>query len=384
MNKKQWLPLIGMTIAAFIFNTSEFMPIGLLTDIAQTFHITQTTAGTMITIYSWAVMLLSLPLMILASKYSYKKILLTTLFLFALGQGISAIAFSFPLLIIGRLVIACAHAIFWSIASVVAVRLVHEDKREFAMSMIVTGTSVAMIVGLPLGRMIGLLIGWRITFLMVGIISVLLLIFQTIYLPKLQTTQAFTLNELPDLLKNKQLITIYGISLLFASAYYTAYSYIEPFLAQVAKLSNNSITLVLSLFGVAGIGGSYLFSKFYNLNRKRFILISLFCLTIVLFVLKPSTASIITLLLICVVWGMSSTAFNVACQSETILVTNEQTSSIAMSIFSGIFNLGIGLGSFIGGQTINILNIQSIGYIASIIGILSVIFYITRYESVLE
>ena len=384
MNKKQWLPLIGMTIAAFIFNTSEFMPIGLLTDIAQTFHITQTTAGTMITIYSWAVMMLSLPLMILASKYSYKKILLTTLFLFALGQGISAIAFSFPLLIIGRLVVACAHAIFWSIASVVAVRLVHEDKREFAMSMIVTGTSVAMIVGLPLGRMIGLLIGWRITFLMVGIISVLLLIFQTIYLPKLQTTQAFTLNELPDLLKNKQLITIYGISLLFASAYYTAYSYIEPFLAQVAKLSNNSITLVLSLFGVAGIGGSYLFSKFYNLNRKRFILISLFCLTIVLFVLKPSTASIITLLLICVVWGMSSTAFNVACQSETILVTNEQTSSIAMSIFSGIFNLGIGLGSFIGGQTINILNIQSIGYIASIIGILSVIFYITRYESVLE
>ena len=384
MNKKQWLPLIGMTIAAFIFNTSEFMPIGLLTDIAQTFHITQTTAGTMITIYSWAVMLLSLPLMILASKYSYKKILLTTLFLFALGQGISAIAFSFPLLIIGRLVVACAHAIFWSIASVVAVRLVHEDKREFAMSMIVTGTSVAMIVGLPLGRMIGLLIGWRITFLMVGIISVLLLIFQTIYLPKLQTTQAFTLNELPDLLKNKQLITIYGISLLFASAYYTAYSYIEPFLAQVAKLSNNSITLVLSLFGVAGIGGSYLFSKFYNLNRKRFILISLFCLTIVLFVLKPSSASIITLLLICVVWGMSSTAFNVACQSETILVTNEQTSSIAMSIFSGIFNLGIGLGSFIGGQTINILNIQSIGYIASIIGILSVIFYITRYESVLE
>lgn len=384
MNKKQWLPLIGMTIAAFIFNTSEFMPIGLLTDIAQTFHITQTTAGTMITIYSWAVMLLSLPLMILASKYSYKKILLTTLFLFALGQGISAIAFSFPLLIIGRLVVACAHAIFWSIASVVAVRLVHEDKREFAMSMIVTGTSVAMIVGLPLGRMIGLLIGWRITFLMVGIISVLLLIFQTIYLPKLQTTQAFTLNELPDLLKNKQLITIYGISLLFASAYYTAYSYIEPFLAQVAKLSNNSITLVLSLFGVAGIGGSYLFSKFYNLNRKRFILISLFCLTIVLFVLKPSTASIITLLLICVVWGMSSTAFNVACQSETILVTNEQTSSIAMSIFSGIFNLGIGLGSFIGGQTINILNIQSIGYIAGSIGILSVIFYITRYESVLE
>lgn len=378
MNKKQWMPLIGMTIAAFIFNTSEFMPIGLLTDIAQTFSITQTQAGIMITIYSWAVMLLSLPLMILASKYNYKKILLVTLLLFGLGQAISAISMNFPILIIGRLIVACAHAVFWSIASVIAVRLVNKDKREFAMSMIVTGTSVAMIAGLPLGRMIGLWIGWRITFLIVGIISIVLLLFQIHYFPNLKTTSAFSLNKLPTLLRNRQLITIYGISLLFASAYYTAYSYIEPFLSQVANLSNNTITLVLSLFGVAGIGGSILFSNFYNKNRKRFILASLFCLTLVLFLLKPSAASMITLLLICIVWGTSSTAFNVACQSETMLATNENTNSVAMSIFSGIFNLGIGLGSFIGGQTINLLNIQSIGYIAGIIAILGIIFYIRR------
>lgn len=378
MNKKQWMPLIGMTIAAFIFNTSEFMPIGLLTDIAHTFSITQTQAGIMITIYSWAVMLLSLPLMILASKYNYKKILLVTLFLFGLGQAISATSTNFLILIIGRLIVACAHAIFWSIASVIAVRLVNEDKREFAMSMIVTGTSVAMIAGLPLGRMIGLWIGWRITFLIVGIISIVLLLFQIHYFPNLETTSTFSLNKLPTLLRNRQLITIYGISLLFASAYYTAYSYIEPFLSQVANLSNTTITLVLSLFGVAGIGGSILFSNFYNKNRKRFILASLFSLTLVLFLLKPSAASMITLLLICIVWGTSSTAFNVACQSETMLATNENTNSVAMSIFSGIFNLGIGLGSFIGGQTINLLNIQSIGYIAGIIAILSIIFYIRR------
>ena len=378
MNKKQWMPLIGMTIAAFIFNTSEFMPIGLLTDIAHTFSITQTQAGIMITIYSWAVMLLSLPLMILASKYNYKKILLVTLFLFGLGQAISATSTNFLILIIGRLIVACAHAIFWSIASVIAVRLVNKDKREFAMSMIVTGTSVAMIAGLPLGRMIGLWIGWRITFLIVGIISIILLLFQTHYFPSLETTSAFSLNQLPTLLKNRQLITIYGISLLFASAYYTAYSYIEPFLSQVANLSNTTITLVLSLFGVVGIGGSILFSNFYNKNRKRFILASLFSLTLVLFLLKPSAVSIITLLLMCIVWGTSSTAFNVACQSETMLATNENTSSVAMSIFSGIFNLGIGLGSFIGGQTINLMNIQSIGYVAGIISILGIIFYISR------
>ena len=145
------------------------------------------------------------------------------------------------------------------------------------MSMIVTGTSVAMIAGLPLGRMIGLWMGWRITFLIVGIISILLLLFQTHYLPSLETTSAFTLYQLPTLLRNKQLITIYGISLLFASAYYTAYSYIEPFLSQVAILSNTTITFVLSLLDVARIDKSILSSNF-NKNRKRFILISLFSL----------------------------------------------------------------------------------------------------------
>lgn len=90
MNQKltirEWLPLIGMTVAAFIFNTSEFMPIGLLTDIADDFQITEAKAGMLISAYSWAVMLLSLPLMLLASRISFRKLLLGTIALFGIGQ----------------------------------------------------------------------------------------------------------------------------------------------------------------------------------------------------------------------------------------------------------------------------------------------------------
>ena len=154
LTKKQWLPLIGMTLAAFIFNTSEFMPIGLLSSIANTFSLTDAQAGIMITAYSWAVMILSLPLMIAISKYSFKPILLVTLLVFACGQILSGIAPTFSILIIARLIVASAHAIFWSIASVIAVKLVDQEHRDFAMSMIVTGTSVAMIFGLPLGRVV--------------------------------------------------------------------------------------------------------------------------------------------------------------------------------------------------------------------------------------
>ena len=90
MTLKEWLPLLGITVSAFIFNTSEFMPIGLLTDIADSFHITEAHAGVLITVYSWIVMLLSLPLMLLLNKIDFKRLLLGTIALFGIFQMLSA------------------------------------------------------------------------------------------------------------------------------------------------------------------------------------------------------------------------------------------------------------------------------------------------------
>ena len=371
LTKKQWLPLIGMTLAAFIFNTSEFMPIGLLSSIANTFSLTDAQAGIMITAYSWAVMILSLPLMIAISKYSFKPILLVTLLVFACGQILSGIAPTFSILIIARWIVASAHAIFWSIASVIAVKLVDQEHRDFAMSMIVTGTSVAMIFGLPLGRVVGLYVGWRMTFILVGIIAILLFLFQSNVFPKLDKPEPFKANQLPLLLKNKSLVAIYIISFLFATGYYTAYSYIEPFLTDIAHLSASWITLSLSLFGVAGIVGSILFSKFYSKNRIKFMRIMTCNIAIVLVLLKPCAFSLLTVLLVCAFWGLTSTAFNVAAQSEIILHASDESSAVAMSIFSGIFNLGIGMGSFIGGQAVNSIGLASIGFVGAGIGILA-------------
>lgn len=372
---KQWLPLIGMTLAAFIFNTSEFMPIGLLTNIADSFTLTEAEAGIMITAYSWAVMILSLPLMIGISRFSYKPILLLTLGVFATGQILSGIAPSFGILIIARLVVASAHAVFWSIASVIAVKLVDANHRDFAMSMIVTGTSVAMIFGLPLGRVVGLYVGWRMTFILVGAVAIALLLFQSFVFPVLDKPEVFQISQLPSLFRNRSLVSVYVISFLFATAYYTGYSYIEPFMSSVAHLSSNWITICLSLFGVAGLSGSYLFSKFYAKNRVNFLRIMTLNIAIVLLLLKPSSVSLITLIIICCYWGLTSTAFNVACQSEVILHAGS-AGTVAMSIFSGIFNLGIGMGSFIGGQAVNFLGISSVGYIGALVGLIAGVYCI--------
>ena len=165
MTLREWLPLIGMTISAFLVNTSEFMPIGLLTDISKEFHMTEAQAGVMITAYSWTVTLLSLPLMLLVCRIQPKKLLLGTLSVFAVCQVLSVISSGFTFLVLSRIGVACAHSIFWAIASPVAVRVVAKEHQSKALSAIITGTSIAMVIGMPLGRMIGLQIGWRMTFL---------------------------------------------------------------------------------------------------------------------------------------------------------------------------------------------------------------------------
>lgn len=154
MSVKSWFPLIGLTCAAFIFNTSEFIPIGLLSDIAKDFKITEAHAGLLISVYAWIVTLLSLPLMLLVSKIELRKLLLFTLVLFVGFQVFSSVSANYGALMASRIGVACTHSVFWSIVSPLAVRIVPDKNRPLALSMIVTGTSVAMILGLPLGRII--------------------------------------------------------------------------------------------------------------------------------------------------------------------------------------------------------------------------------------
>jgi len=138
---RQYMALLGITIAAFIFNTSEFIPIALLIDISESFSMTEAAAGQMITIYAWVVALLSLPLMLLTCRMELKRLLLLMVALFGIGQLVSGLASSYDMLLGARIIVACAHSIFWSIAAPLATRLVTREHRPMALSMIVTGSS---------------------------------------------------------------------------------------------------------------------------------------------------------------------------------------------------------------------------------------------------
>lgn len=381
MSLKEWLPLIGMTISAFLVNTSEFMPIGLLTDISNDFNMTAAQAGVMITAYSWTVTILSLPLMLLACKIEPKKLLLGTLTVFSTCQVLSVISIGFPFLVVSRIGVACAHSIFWAIASPLAVRVVSKEHQSKALSAIITGTAIAMVLGMPLGRMIGLQIGWRMTFLFVAVISFLVLVYLAFVFPKIENTESFSINQLPELFKNSRLMITYIITFLFATGYYTTYSYIEPFLQRVAGFPSTLVTITLMLFGVAGLSGSYLFSRYYDDHRFAFVQAVLFGFAGALGLLYPASINMYMIILVCAIWGIAAMAFQTSFQAEIIECVSTAASSVAMAIFSAIFNLGIGSGTWLGGVVYTNTSLNFIGFVGAMIVLVAAFISFIKFRS---
>lgn len=384
MTLRHWAALVGLTMAAFIFNTSEFVPIGLLSDIASDFSKTESETGMLISVYAWCVALLSLPLMILASRMEMRKLMLVLAGAFAAFQCMSWASGSYAMLMASRVGVACCHSIFWSIVSPMAVRIVPSGHKAMALSTIATGSSVAMIVGLPLGRAVGLLLGWRMTFLSVAGVAALALVFMAVTLPHLPSEGKFSVRKLPILLSNRALVLLYAFTAIWVVGYYTAYSYIEPFLAQVAAMAEQNVTFTLMLFGVAGIIGGQVFARLYGRGPLRFIGFMAVLMAVCLALLRLSAASEWAVWAVCLAWGLSTTACNIAQQSELIAMTSAADTAVAMSIYSGIFNLGIGTGAAVGGVVCSSAGVGFIGWAGLVWSVVAIILWFTALKPAIK
>lgn len=373
--------MIFLMVAGFTFNTSELMPIGLLTDIATDFGVSEARAGLLITVYAWVVALLSLPLTLYFSRTDFRKLMLWIVALFVVSHVGSAFATGYYTLMASRIGVACAHSIFWSIAPTMAVIATPGHARSTALSVMVAGGGVALVAGLPLGRILGLVAGWRMTFAALGILA--LIVYVGLYFTLPHMPQATADESRKDILKkvgsNRVLLSIYLITVVLVTGHYTGYSYIEPFMDSIVGMEAKAITLTLSLFGVAGLIGSALMSRYFPRHPKAVIATVCFSLPAILLVLLPmSMLSEWLLALLCVLWGLAMTMFNISFQNEIIIFAGK-TQAVAMSIYSGIFNLGIGTGAFVGGIVCNIGRMDSIGYVGGSIALCAAIYTLFRF-----
>ncbi|EJD8770384.1 sugar transporter [Salmonella enterica] len=363
--KVAWLRVVTLAIAAFIFNTTEFVPVGLLSDIAESFHMQTAQVGIMLTIYAWVVAVMSLPFMLLTSQMERRKLLICLFVLFIASHVLSFLAWNFTVLVISRIGIAFAHAIFWSITASLAIRLAPAGKRAQALSLIATGTALAMVLGLPIGRVVGQYFGWRTTFFAIGMGALITLLCLIKLLPKLPSEHSGSLKSLPLLFRRPALMSLYVLTVVVVTAHYTAYSYIEPFVQNVAGLSANFATVLLLILGDAGIIGSLVFGKLGNRHASSLVSIAIALLVVCLLLLLPAANSEAHLAILSIFWGIAIMVIGLGMQVKVLALAPDAT-DVAMALFSGIFNIGIGAGALVGNQVSLHWSMSAIGYIGAI------------------
>ncbi len=362
--------VFAFSLSAFIFNTTEFVPVALLSDIALSFEMETATVGLMITVYAWMVFLGSLPLMLLTAKVERKKLLLSIFALFIVSHILSVAAWNFWVLLISRIGIALAHAIFWSITASLVIRVAPKDKKQQALGLLALGSSLAMILGLPLGRLIGQSLDWRSTFAVIGIIATLVMLLMWKLLPHLPSKNAGSLASIPVLMKRLLLVGIYLLVMIIISGHFTTYSYIEPFAIKVSQFAPEIATMMLFIFGLAGVVGSFLFGRLYAKNSRNFIACAMMLVMLPQLLLFPLKHFEIAIFLLVFLWGIGITSLSIALQMRVLQLAPDAT-DVASAIYSGIYNVGIGAGALFGSIVIHQLGLEYIGLIGGGLGILA-------------
>jgi MFS transporter, DHA1 family, L-arabinose/isopropyl-beta-D-thiogalactopyranoside export protein len=362
-----WWGVLVLALSAFIFNTTEFVPVALLSAIGESLNMKPTDVGLMLTIYAWTVAVASLPLMLLTRNVERRKLLTGVFLLFIVSHVVTGMAWNFTVLMVGRIGIAFAHAIFWSISVSLVVRLAPPGNKSRALAMLGMGTSIAMVAGIPLGRVIGESIGWRQAFLVIAGAAALALLMLRVILPPLPSQQTGSFSSVPLLFRKPMLVSLYLVTMLVVTAHFTSYTYIEPFIQHVGHESNRRVTYILILFGSAGIPAAIGFNRLYPRQPGQYLQTSVMALCACLQVLFPCVLSIVTLSVHTVIWGGAIVSFGLAMQAWVLKLAPE-AADLAVSIYSGLYNVGIGAGALLGNQIANQFGVSWIGTFGGLVG----------------
>jgi DHA1 family inner membrane transport protein len=353
------LALLALAISAFGIGTTEFVMMGLLPNVADDLHTSIPASGYLVSAYALGVVIGAPLLAAITTRMPRKAVLISLMGLFTIGNTFSALAPSYGWLFAGRVLAGLPHGAFFGVGAVVAAGMVDRERRARAVSMMMVGLTVANIIGVPIGTLVGQSLGWRATFLAVGAIGLAAMAGIAVLVPRLPAAHSAGLRHELSAFRSGQVwlalaTTIFGFAAVFA-----VYSYITPLLTDVAGFGDSSVTLVLALFGVGATIGNLLGGRLADRALRTTMIGGLAALAAVLGLFTVAAHAEWSAALLVVLLGV--VAF-ITASPLTMMVMDKapHAPSLASSANQAAFNLANAGGAWLGGLVIA----QGFGYTA--------------------
>jgi len=371
-----WLAVLSVAVGSFAFVATEYMPVGLLPQIARDLGVTPGTAGLMVTTPGIIAAMSAPALLLAAGRINRRLILLTLAVLLLASNLISAIAPTFAVMLIGRALLGASLGGFWTVALGASGQLVREDQSARASATIFMGITLATVIGVPLGTLIANLTSWRMSFVATAVLAAIALTAQAVFLPSLAPKAAMRTDDFRAMLSRSNVRrSLLMVGLLFG-AHFAAYTYITPFLERNASFSASWITAVLLGFGVVGFAANFAVSAIVTRHLKASLLLLGALVLAALFALPMVQASRAGVIAAVALWGLAYGAIPL-CLSVWMQLSSPDRPEAGSSMFVSTVQIAIALGSLAGGAVVDHLGMAATLRFGGLLAALGVVVMMT-------
>lgn len=347
----RWLAVFALAVGGFGIGTTEFVAMGLLPDIATSLGVTEPTAGHIISAYALGVVVGAPLIAALTARLPRKTLLLSLMVVFTLGNLATIFAPTYGTLMAARFVAGLPHGAYFGIAALVAAHLMGPQNRAKAVAHVLTGLTVATVLGVPVASWLGQHFGWRSAFGLVVGVGLVTLTALWFWLPTMNTMHVTSpLTEL-SALKRPQVLLALLVGMVGFGGMFAVYTYVSTTLTDVAGLSRNLIPLALMVFGVGMVIGNLVGGKMADKSVIGWLYASLTALAVVLAVFVVAAHNPWTALVGLFLIGAVGSSIAPALQTRLMDVAHD-AQSLAAALMHSAFNFANATGAWIGGVVI--------------------------------
>lgn len=372
-----------LTIVSFVVGMVELIIGGILDLVATDLNVSDGQAGLLITIFSLVFAIAAPILLILTSSIERKRLTLIFLIIFLLGNIVAVLSTTYSILMVARIISAASGSLLVVLCITIASSIVEEKYIGRAIGIVIMGISASLVMGVPIGVVLGHNFGWRAPFLLITILTFLLIIGIYYFMQPVEAQPSVSMKKQLATLKDSKILFAQLTTFLFLAGHFTFYAFFTPFLTTNLNLNGTWISIIYFIFGIAAVSGGGVGGLLSDRFGSKPVLIAvniLFALS--LFIIPYSTTPMILFIVVVMFWGMMSWVITPALQSYLIDISPE-TAAIQQTLNNSALHFGIAFGSFIGSFVIDraSVNVNAIiGGCLVILALLSITFSITRQQ----